>query len=825
MASYSYWHGIASGSGSIGLANITDATYAGDPAGTDSDSTYWESRAYDQISAILIALGSSPGSGVDGSFTVNQDAAGAEAAYLRFGSNGAYGGADPGLGWSSSLTAFTLTHDLVSAVNLGSASTRISTLYASAGDFSGNVEIDGTLTLNSTLSLSTLQITGDLGIEGTTFTLNEEYAGGSPTEHAYLSVERGTKTNSSLKFLENGDATSRWQAYNLWGGAYNDILITDTNGVASWDGSAHPIFDATKTGSSNKVARADHTHGGGTLAASGTTETTFTLDDDWASGTVDIKLMFANSTHFISLDPSVGTPEFVFSHGINIGPIDVDDLTVNNDIALTGAISGDLRIDGTDFILDDNGAGGVDITLSAHVGAGNYRRLRWSNSGSRWEYTNDGSTYYYMVGANSSDDISLPGDLTIAGNIIGAFNSTGATLTMNKGVGGGVDTKFNVERAGGDRYILWDESEGGWRFYDDDAVLYDIVGATKQQTLTDKTLTTPSMSTPTITSGGSWGGNPSFSGSPAFAAGYGAPFTVSSTTTVANLSASTLDGKAKSSFLYDNGTGKYVALKNIDMNGFDIDNYTFVSTPAAHASDHISGGSDEIAGMLGEVQGTKYTSWRVNSDAATVGDENSTVMYMGASNSYYMSIVDITAGLLGIGGGGIDIVPGASGGNQDLGHSSRYWRSAHIDQQIKMNLQGSTPSTDNGSVWFESGTPSQFRVRLGGTDRTIINSDNKTNIAGVTGDSWRIDDGYALYHDGGTNWYTWKSGSFLYTTTNGSNAMAINSAQSAFFYGDVYVDGGNKFYLDWSSQSYFKYVSGAPNTVQLWVDGALKASW
>jgi len=828
MASYSYWHGVASGSGAAGLANITDAAYAGDPSGTDSDSTYWEGNAYDQISAIIVALGSAPGSGVDGSFIINQDAAGNESSSLRFGSNGALGGPDPGLSWSSSLTAFTLTHDLVSAVNLGSASTRVSTLYATTGDFSGNVEIDGTLTLNSTLSLSTLQITGDMGIEGTTFTLNEDYAGGAPSEDVFISVERGSMTTSGFKFLENGDATSRWQAYNLYAGSYLDLLVTDTNGIRSWDGSAHPIFDAAKTGSSNKVARADHTHGGGTLAASGTTETTFTLDDDWASGSVNVELQFANSTHYIRLDPSIGTPVYTFSHGIDIGPIDVDDLTVNNDITLTGAIAGDLRIDGTNFILDDNGAGGVDITLSAHVGSGNYRRLKWDTGDSRWEYTNDGSTYYYMVGADSSDDMTLPGDVTITGNIIGSFHSTAGILTMNKDLGSGADAKFNVERgAGGDRYMLWDNSAGKWMLYDDDTTLYEIVTTAKTQTLTAKTLTTPSISTPTITSGGTWGGNPSFPGTPSFTNGPAAPFNVNSSATVSNLSAEHFDGEDKADFLYDQGSGKFLATKNIDMNGFDIDNYIPSATPSAHASDHISGGSDELAGTLGEVQGTEYTTWRVNANAVSVSDENSTVMYMGASNSHYLSIVDISSGMMGAGGGGIDLVPGSASGNQDLGNVSRYWRAGYFDEQLKLNLQGSTPSVDNGSIWFESGSPSSLFTRLGGDNKAIIDSDDKTDINGSNGE-WSVPYNTALRFNGssGSN-YIYENGGFTYHYTQNNPAMALGgpSAQLAFFYDDVKLAAGKKLYMDWNTNTYIMYNSGGANQIEFYVGGSLVGSF
>jgi len=875
MATYSYWEGVASGSGAAGLSNITDATYAGDPAGTDSNKTYWESYAYDQIAALYSQLGTAPGLGVDGSFTINQDASGNETSALSFGTNGALGVPDPNLTWDSVNSRFNMSHDLVSAVNLGTTSTRISsinatnadfsgTLIANTGDFSGAVEIDGVLTLNSTLILSSLEITSNLAIDGTIFTFNDDFSGGSPTEHMKVNVNRGDKTDSALRFLENGDATSRWQAYNLRTGSFLDLLVTDSSGVASWDTNAHPIFDSTTTGSSNKVARADHTHTGGSLAASGTSDTTFTLDDDWISGSVDIELRFANSTHYIKLDPSIGTPVYTFSHGISIGPIDVDDLTVNNDIALTGAISNDLRIDGTDLILDD-ATGGNDVTISAHIGSGFYRRLRWDSSPGRWDYTNDGTNYFYLVGADSSDDMTLPGDVTITGNVIGSFDATGGTLTMNKGAGA-ASAYFNVERTiptTDDRYLKWYETGGKWQLHD--GTIRDIVTNTGTQTLTSKSLTSPGITTPTISSGGSWGGNPSFTGVPSFA-----DFTMTSSSTVSNLSASTLDGTSKSSFLYDQGSGKYLATKILDMAGYDIENYSPVSVPAAHQSDHLNGGADALSGTLGQVQGSNYTTWRVNGDAASAGDENTTEMRLGASNSYYISIVDYAGGMLGAGGADVDLVPGTATGNQDIGNASRYWRSAFFDQQIRLNLQGSTPTTDNGSMWFESGSPSAFKVKIGGSNRTIINSDNKTNILGTTSEwsvpyntkfrlngstgthymyedtghsywysegalAWKagasgqvtygndaaVTDGNGFGYDSITgNWWHYKSGSFLLTQTNGSSAMAVDSSQKVYCYQDFKVDRLKKIYLDWTSETYIKYDSGAANRIEFYINNS-----
>jgi len=125
MTSYADWHSTAQGSGAAGLAAITDATSPTDPSGTDCDSTYWEARAYDQIRAIILELGSSPGSGSTGNWIINSDNATAdtEDSYLYF----ERGTTTPNAGmyWDSSETAFHLTHDIITDGDVGQTGTRV----------------------------------------------------------------------------------------------------------------------------------------------------------------------------------------------------------------------------------------------------------------------------------------------------------------------------------------------------------------------------------------------------------------------------------------------------------------------------------------------------------------------------------------------------------------------------------------------------------------------------------------------------------------------------------------------------------------------------
>ena len=55
--------------------------------------------------------------------------------------------------------------------------------------------------------------------------LNNNYSGGSPTEHAGIEVERGTVANVALRWNETSD---KWQITED-GSAYNNILHANAN--------------------------------------------------------------------------------------------------------------------------------------------------------------------------------------------------------------------------------------------------------------------------------------------------------------------------------------------------------------------------------------------------------------------------------------------------------------------------------------------------------------------------------------------------------------------------------------------------------------------
>ena len=92
----------------------------------------------------------------------------------------------------------------------------------------GNLQVDGATT---TVSSETLTIADNKIV------LNNNFTGGSPTENGGIEIERGTQTNTVLRWNETSD---RWQFVDLTGtfniprtGDFNPTIGTDTNVSAS----------------------------------------------------------------------------------------------------------------------------------------------------------------------------------------------------------------------------------------------------------------------------------------------------------------------------------------------------------------------------------------------------------------------------------------------------------------------------------------------------------------------------------------------------------------------------------------------------------------
>ena len=751
MATYAHWQSIASGSGASGLSSITDASYAGDPAGTDCNASYWNGRAYDQLTAIFNQLGTNPGSGSDSNFTINQDATGNESSSIRFATGGALQ-QDPSFGWNASLSAFTLSNDLVSAIELGASGTRISKLWATNTDVSGtldvggntnvtgNLDVDGTSTLQGvtvagTLTTSSLSVSSSLSIAGTAFTLNSD-ASGMPSESSSIIVERGSATDAAIRWYETGNnSTSKWQAYNLSDSAYDTIALLNSSGFTSSD-----VFSGSHTGSSNHAARADHSHTGGSLDALGTNETTFTVDADYSSGSANIELRFASASNYIRYNPGAGTTEYTFSDTINVPGATLSSATITNDLTLSGAISGDLNVKGTILKVDSDAGSksNTDVYLGVSLGSDGNRWLRWngdssSANGGKWQFTNDASAYYDLIGTDSSNNISFPANVTITGDLTSSLDIQGTTLTLRSGSEDNADALFRVKRGVDDYATIKYESDSGgsWKACTSSANYSDIVLHDKAQTLTQKTLTAPSISGPTMTGGGTWSGNPSFSGNPAFSgtptfvgatfsgrpafnSSYqnGSPFTVGTNSVlVSSLNVDAVDGKHVSDS--ETSTGYLWTANKIQA---QIDS----SSGAAHASTHGATGSDAISGTT-NISGTTQDTFTIQTGAT-----NPATIQLGSTSKFRVQIKDYGNNRMGIGGQNVSVVPQNTG--QSLGDSSNRWDQFWVKEYANFDLIASSdyPST-NGSLWFASGSPSSFMVRLGGTIHTLVNSSGVSN--------------------------------------------------------------------------------------------------
>lgn len=759
MSDYTYWYSIASSSGASGLAAITDATSASDPMGTDCDSTYWLSHAYDQVRALYVKLGSNPGSGVDGNFTINQDAAGNETSSLIFGTTGLHGGS-PSIQWSSAVSMFVVNKDLMLYGNLGSDFYRVAYSYFGALDATSveavdltttgiglmaDLEVTGTLQA-ATLNADVLAFTGDITTEGNALILN---SGGDDVTDAVVTVNRGAYTNAELRWVS---ASSAWKVKDLGTGDLNTLISAGATGIIE----ETLVFagDGGLYGTSHFAARSDHTHSGGTLAASGTEEQSWTINTNWVEADGAIGLRFYSGDNYLQFNPSLS--KFQFSHEAQAENLTATSLLTTVDLSVSGYILGDMLISGT--IVKLNAAlGGSTPPSNASIQVERYSNdveLRWNETTDTWQYTNDGATYYNMLGSDpSTSAVVIPGNLSLASGkyITGDLTFTGSSYTFNYG-NQATPVKWFVYP--GNAYIgyvnsVWVISNGTSQ--------WDVVGATKTQTLTNKTLTSPIISSPTVT-GGALGGvltvsaDATFSGVTAFTA----PSTVSDTMmfssaprmyadtpmilesnctdVVRYLNADAVDGVHAGLMLtIDTDTSRYEATTDLDMNGFNILGYTVAV--ASHKASHQSGGADEFDGVLGSATGTKSSTFRINSTPNSVAG----ILYLNNQADYWVSAS--YPGAIAVGGSDIDLIPGQNASNQDLGSTGRRWRNAYLQGFLGISLSANSSGFTNysdGALWAKSGSPQQLISRLSGSDVVVADSNAKTGMSGTTQSSWSV---------------------------------------------------------------------------------------
>ena len=142
-----------------------------------------------------------------------------------------------------------------------------------------------------------------------------------------------------------------------------------------------------------KIEKSQGQMGSGPSDMTGTTNNTFTLDNDNSGGNVTLRFGTALA-EAISWNDS--TSEFNIS----------DDLSVNGRISPYG----------TSFILDaDNTGGGADVDIIAEQGTDNNGILRYNSTDNRWEISNDGVSFYPIAAGGAGETLDTYYDFGTSG--------------------------------------------------------------------------------------------------------------------------------------------------------------------------------------------------------------------------------------------------------------------------------------------------------------------------------------------------------------------------------------------------------------------------
>lgn len=158
-------------------------------------------------------------------------------------------------------------------------------------------------------------------------------------------------------------------------------------------------------------------------------------------------IYFDQSTDRMNVYAGAAWRQFLDTHG---NQTITNDLTISGDLTVTGTTTysntTNLSTDAAFITLntDVTGTPSEDAYLEVERGTSTNVRIQWNETNDRWEFTNDGSTYYnlpvqvsdlsndagYLTAETSHADVVVDGDFTTAG-LMTSDGSGGYSITTN----------------------------------------------------------------------------------------------------------------------------------------------------------------------------------------------------------------------------------------------------------------------------------------------------------------------------------------------------------------------------------------------------------